>query len=70
MLDSLRPFVRTLIRVGAVEKLVLGGERWTMDEDLADAIRESKELKTVEVDKGARKVLLAGQRVRDDHSLV
>lgn len=66
MLDSLRPFVRALLREEAVEKLVLGGERWTMDEELADAILESKDLKRVEVGKRARRVLLAGQRVWDD----
>jgi len=70
MLDSLRPFVRAFIREGAVEKLVLGGERWTMDEELADAIRESKEPKRVEVGKRARKVLLASQRMWDEHILV
>ena len=70
MLDSLRAFVGVLLKVGVVEELVLKGERWTMDEELADAIRESKDLKRVEVGKRARKVLLASQRMWDDHILV
>ena len=65
MLDSLRAFVRLLLKVAVIEELVLGGERWTMDEELADAILESKVLKKVEVGKRGRKVLLAGQRVWD-----
>jgi hypothetical protein len=70
MMDSLRMFVEELIRAGVVEELLLSGGRWTMDEELADAIRGSEELKRVEVGKRARKVLLAGQRVWDDRVLV
>jgi len=70
MLDSLRPFVRALIRVGAVEKLVLEGERWTMNEELASAITESEEMKRVKVGKRAGKVLLTSERTWDDRILI
>jgi hypothetical protein len=70
MIDSLRPFVRDLIRVGAIEELILGGGRWTMDRELAGAIRACEGLKRVEVGKKARKVLLAGQNVWDEPILV
>jgi hypothetical protein len=66
MMNSLRTLVEKLIRAGAVEGLVLIGVRWTMDEKLAGAIRECKGLKRLEVGKGAKKVLLTGERVGDD----
>ena len=70
MLDSLRTFVGELIRVGVVEELILRGERWTMNEELADVILASEELKRVQVGKRARRVLLASQRVWDDRIVV
>jgi hypothetical protein len=66
MIDSLRPFVRDLIDIGAIEELILVGERWTMNKDLAAAIRDCEGLKRIEVGKKARKVLLAGQKVWDE----
>jgi len=70
MLDSLRTVVGDLLRAAAVEELVLSGGRWTMNEALADAIRDSTELKRVEVGKRAREVLLTGERVLDDRILL
>jgi hypothetical protein len=61
MIDALRGFVRDLIRAGAIEELILGGDRWTMDEELASSFRDCDGLKRIEVGKQARKVLLAGQ---------
>ena len=70
MIDSLRRFVRDLVRAGAIEELVLGGERWTMDEGLAGAIRDCEKLKWIEVGKRAKKVLLASQKTWDEQILV
>jgi len=70
MIDSLRPFVRDLIDVGVVEELILGGERWTMDQGLAGTIRDCEGMKRIEVSKRAKKVLLAGQKTWDEEILV
>jgi len=70
MIDSLRPFVMDLVRFGEMEELTLGGERWTLDEGLADAIRDCEGMKRIEVSKRAKKVLLAGQKVWDIQLLV
>jgi hypothetical protein len=70
MLDSLRGLVRDLIGVGAIEELVLCGERWTMDEQLADTIRECEGMKRIEVGKKARKTLLASPKMWDERILV
>jgi len=70
MIDSLREFVRDLIRAGAIEELVLGGERWTMDQGLAGTIRDCEKLKWIEVGKRAKKVLLASQKTWDEQILV
>jgi hypothetical protein len=70
MLDSLRPFVRDLMKVGAIEELILGGGRWTMDRELAGAIRDCEGLKRLEVGKKARRILLASQNVLDEPILV
>jgi hypothetical protein len=70
MIDSLRPFVRDLIRAGGIEKLILAGERWTMGEVLAGPIRDCEGMKRIEVGKKARKVLLAGQKVWDEQILL
>jgi hypothetical protein len=70
MIDSLRGFVRDLIMVGAIEELILGGERWTMDGELASSVRDCDGLKRIEVGKKARKVLLAGQKVWDEQILL
>lgn len=70
MIDSLRPFVMDLVRVGEMEELTLGGERWTMDEGLAGAIRGCEALDRIEVSKKSRKILLASQKTRDEQILV
>jgi hypothetical protein len=69
MIDSLRGFVMDLLGVRAIEGLILVGERWTMDEELAGAIRHCEGLKRIEVGKKARKALLACQNW-DDRILV
>jgi hypothetical protein len=70
MIDALRGFVRDLIRAGAIEELILGGDRWTMDEELASSFRDCEGLKRIEVGKKARKFLLAGQKVWDEQILL
>jgi hypothetical protein len=70
MIDLLRGLVRDLIVEGAIEELVLCGDRWTMDWELASSVRDCKGLNRIQVDKKARKVLLAGQKVWDEQILV
>jgi hypothetical protein len=70
MIDSLRGLVRDLIVEGAIEQLVLCGDRWTMDWKLASSVRDCDGLKRIEVGKKARKVLLAGQKVWDEQILL
>jgi len=70
MIDSLRPFVRDLIDVGVVEELIMDGERWTMDDELAGAIGDCEGMKRIEVGKRAKKALLAGQKTWDEQILV
>jgi len=63
MLNSLQDLVGDLLRAGNVEELVLGGERWTMDEELAGVIKGCGEFKKTEVGKRNSKVLLTHQGV-------
>jgi hypothetical protein len=70
MVDSLRGFVKDLIGAGSIEELILVGERWTMNEELAGAIRDCEGLRRVQVSKRASKVLLAGPKVWNEQILV